>query len=310
MPYSQAKIYFDGSHYIAIPQTFNPYRRKKNIKIKKELTEILTDKTENKKSATEALTPKERFERLYKENNGKKKTEKIKNITKEMEKEFKDKDKAKEFVLRNMERITRNKIVRKTRLVRKLYLNEWNWFCTFTYSNEKHTEDSFRKSLSNVLKKMVYRKGWRYIGVWERSPEKKRLHFHGIFYIPENSMPGILESKSDYSFNTHTRQSINQNSYFYEKFGRNDFNPINVIHELRDCANYLMKYIEKSGEKLIYSRNIPTFFKSDIMDEDVLCTIGQEDRKLLLADNFTCWEDGCLIGQVSPEVIRQMPKCN
>lgn len=123
-------------------------------------------------------------------------------------------------------------------------------------------------------------------------------------------MPGILESKSDYSFNTHTRQSINQNSYFYEKFGRNDFNPINVIHELRDFANYLMKYIEKSGEKLIYSRNIPTFFKSDIMDEDVLCTIGQEDRKLLLADNFTCWEDGCLIGQVSPEVIRQMPKCN
>ena len=227
-----------------------------------------------------------------------------------MEKEFKDKDEAEGFVLRNMERITRNKIVRKTRLVRKLYLNEWNWFCTFTFDDRKHNEDSFRKSLSNVLKKMVYRKDWRYIGVWERSPEKKRLHFHGIFYIPENSMPGTLESKSDYSFNTHTRQSINQNSYFYEKFGRNDFNTINVIHELRDCANYLMKYIEKSGEKLIYSRNIPTFFKSDIMDEDVLCTIGQEDRKLLLADNFTCWEDGCLIGQVSPEVIRQMPKCN
>ena len=28
---------------------------------------------------------------------------------------------------------------------------------------------------------------------------------------------------------------------------------------------YLMKYIEKSGEKLVYSRNIPTYFKSDIM---------------------------------------------
>ena len=133
MPYSQAKIYFDGSHYIAIPQTFNPYRRKKNTKINKQLTQTLTDKTENKKSATEALPPKERFERLYKESNGKKKTEKIKNITKEMEKEFKDKDEAKDFVLRNMERITRNKIVRKTRLVRKLYLNEWNWFCTVTY---------------------------------------------------------------------------------------------------------------------------------------------------------------------------------
>lgn len=39
---------------------------------------------------------------------------------------------------------------------------------------------------------MCHRKGWKYVGVWERSPEKQRLHFHGIFYIPEGTMPGML----------------------------------------------------------------------------------------------------------------------
>ena len=46
------------------------------------------------------------------------------------------------------------------------------------------------------------------------------------------------------------------------------------------------------------------------MDEDIVCTIGQEDRKLLLFDDFTCWDEGCYIGPVSPEVIQQMRKAN
>ena len=49
---------------------------------------------------------------------------------------------------------------------------------------------------------------------------------------------------------------------------------------------------------------------SDIFDEDIVCTIGQEDKKLLLFDNFNCWDEGVLMGQVSSEVISQMRKCN
>ena len=60
----------------------------------------------------------------------------------------------------------------------------------------------------------------------------------------------------------------------------------------------------------MYSRNLPQYFVSDIMDDDVLCTIGQKDRKLLLFDSFTCWDEGCFVGKVSPEVIAQMPKAN
>ncbi len=69
-----------------------------------------------------------------------------------------------------------------------------------------------------------------------------------------------------------------------------------------------MKYIEKIGEKIVYSKGLYQYFISDIMDEDIVCTIGQEDKKLLLYDDFNCWDEGLLMGRVSKEVIRQMGK--
>ena len=71
-----------------------------------------------------------------------------------------------------------------------------------------------------------------------------------------------------------------------------------------------MKYIEKSGERIFYSKNTPTYFISDIHNEDVACTVGIEDRKLLLFDNFMCLDQGEIIGQASQEVIDKMPKAN
>lgn len=60
----------------------------------------------------------------------------------------------------------------------------------------------------------------------------------------------------------------------------------------------------------MYSRGLPQYFISDIMDEDVACTIGLEDRKLLLFDDFICWDEGCYMGAVSQEIIEQMRKSN
>ena len=90
-----------------------------------------------------------------------------------------------------------------------------------------------------------------------------------------------------------------------------DFKEIDE-HErkLGNALAYLMKYIEKTGEKIVYSKGLPQYFISDIMDEDVVCKIGQEDQKLLLFDNFKCWDEGCFIGKVSSEVIEQMRKVN
>ena len=85
MPFKDAKIYSDGSHYIAIPKTSNPYRRKKDTpqEVCSRQENQTTDKTENKKSAT-AAEKKTEFERLYKEYADSPKTERNRNIAEAM----------------------------------------------------------------------------------------------------------------------------------------------------------------------------------------------------------------------------------
>jgi hypothetical protein len=193
------------------------------------------------------------------------------------------------------------------RLARKINLGEWDYFCTFTYDDKKHTEESFKRKLADTFKKLRQRYEWEYLGVWERSPENNRLHFHGLFYVPK--MKGELVERRDYSTKNHRMQTTLQNTYFTKRFGRNDFDPINP-KTLNQASAYLMKYISKSGERIVYSKGTATYFISDIMDDDVVCTIGQEDRKLLLFDDFSCFDEGVYIGEVSRETIKQMRKTN
>ena len=207
-----------------------------------------------------------------------------------------------------MERKKRNAIVRKVRLMRKVNLQEWDYFCTFNYDDKKCDEQQFKKTLSNCFKKLCYRRGWKYAGVWERSPINNRLHFHGLFYTP-NMVGEFIEIK-DYNTTKHQMQTAYQNTYFLERFGRNDFKPIACQDDLYSCVAYLMKYMEKSGEKIVYSKNLPTFFISDILPDDVICKFGREERKLILFDDFHCLDEGVLIGKVSKETISQMPKAN
>ena len=177
-----------------------------------------------------------------------------------------------------------------------------------TQLTKKLDEVQFKKKLRNALKHAVNRNGWKYIGVWERSPEKQRLHFHGIFYIPQ--MIGEIVEVKDYSTKSHRMQTTYQNTHFLKEFGRNDFKAIDIPNDISQSVKYLLKYIEKSGEKLVYGGKLPTYFKSDILDEDIACGFGVDEKKLLLFDNFECIDEGVLMGKVSPEVIEQMPKAN
>ena len=154
------------------------------------------------------------------------------------------------------------------------------------------------------------RRHWKYVGVWERSPEKKRLHFHGLFYIPDGTMPGELQEVNDFSLITHQRQTTIQNTYFNERFGRSDFERIDDNRKMGAAVAYILKYIEKSGERIVYSRGLPQYFISDILPEDVVMKVGQEEKKLLLFDDFKCIDEGCIVGTVSDDAIKQMPKCN
>ncbi len=346
MPYGECKIYFDGSHYIGIPHTTRPSRRRpkppeEEIVVTEKEIEPTIETEENVRAEESApsnddapialekntelsesepqpeqqpkvrtMTRKELFDELYQKYLNKPRRVKLELIAKEMLPYFKTEELSRIYVNENIERKLRNLIARRIRLARKANLQEFNYFVTFTYDGKLHTEDSFRKGLKNCLRHLVERKQWKYIGVWERSPEKQRLHFHGIFYIPEGTMPGMLLDVNDYNFNTHNRQITHQNTYFNERFGRSDFELIDDMDKMGDALAYIMKYIEKSGEKIVYSKGLPQFFISDIMDEDIICFTGLEDKKLLLSDDFTCWDEGCYVGKVSKAVIAQLRKCN
>ena len=110
------------------------------------------------------------------------------------------------------------------------------------------------------LSSFASRRKWKYMGVWERSPKKQRLHFHGIFYIPEGSIPGELLPFKDYSFSTHRMQVTWQSLYFNEHFGRSDFERIEDKYRMGEALAYLMKYLEKTGERIVYSKGLPQFF--------------------------------------------------
>ena len=343
MAYGEAKVYFDGSHYIAIPHTERPQkpRRQKiekeivvneNNEVVPEFDEITPTITTPKGQVLEEVefvkgemvpvvikvkrkgvrtSKKALFERLYKENMGQKKKEKRQSIIngmKEVKGLFKKEEDLVDYVDAHLERKQRNLIMRRIRMIRKANLQEFNYFCTFTYDDKKLTEESFKKNFKNCISNFVKRKEWKYIGVWERSPEKKRLHFHGVFYIPNETMPGTIEEINDYSFKTHRRQMTHQNSYFNKKFGRCDFESIDDKGRMGEALAYLMKYIEKTGEKIVYSRGLPQYFISDIMDDDVVCGIGVDERKLLLFDDFKCFDEGTYMGTVSKETIKEMRK--
>lgn len=256
------------------------------------------------------LTRKQLFNELYAETVGVKKAERRKKIVAAMRPYFKDEKSATEFVNANFERKQRNLICRRVRLTRKVNLQDFNYFVTFTYNDALHTEDTFKKKLKNCLSLFCLRRSWKYVGVWERSPKKKRLHFHGLFDIPQGTMPGYLIEVNDYSLSTHRRQITHQNTYFNDRFGRSDFEEIDDRATLGKAIAYIMKYLEKSGEKIVYSKGLPQYFISDIMTDDIICHIGVEDSKLLLFDNFTCWDEGVLIGEVGSEIIRQLRKSN
>lgn len=345
MPYGETKVYFDGSHYIAIPHTEKPYKRRPK-KIEEVITvaddgktlapveekaesppveekqitlEDLAEETQEtseentlppKPVKTVKTTKKQVFDKFYADSLNLPKTARKRFIIEGMRSFFKSAEATETYVTLNMERKYKNLVARRVRLVRKVNLQTFNYFVTLTYNDAIHTETTFKKKLRTTLGHLSNRKGWKYVGVWERSPKKQRLHFHGIFYIPDDAALGKMTDIESYSFSERKRQITKQSEYFNLHFGRNDFRPIEDKTNIGEAVAYIIKYIEKSGEKLVYSRGLPQFFISDIMDDDIAAPIGLEDKKLLLFDDFICWDEGCYMGEVSKKVISQMRKSN
>ena len=323
------KVYSDGRHFIAIAHTTRPKRAKRNKPEKKYViddngkisdNEIITPKgrrlTEVEfiqgkavpvKSKGRTVTRKKLFTELYNQTAVLNKRERINKITDGIKVLFEDEKKAKDYVKENMEREKRNYIVRMQRMNRIANITPFNYFCTFTYDSEKITEDYFKKRLLQTLQNLHSKKGWLYMGVWERGKDTDRLHFHGLFYIPE--MIGSIYEKKDYNTNKKKIVKANVNTYFENKFGRNDFqgidaNPIQKEYSVK----YLRKYLTKTNDRVIYSRGLSPMRKLDILEDDVLCGYMDNPYKYILADDFTVINDGTVEGQADNKILLKMPK--
>lgn len=133
---------------------------------------------------------------------------------------------------------------RKIRFKRKFRSCEWTYFATILYDEEKHTEESFRKQLCRCLSNLHTRRGWLYIGVFERSPITNRLHFHALVYVPNGKMIGVINE-------------LCLNDFFIQRFGRNEFRGIDETNFQKDILlSYFMQCLSKTNERIIYSRGI------------------------------------------------------
>ena len=198
---------------------------------------------------------------------------------------------SEKYIIDKVRQIRHNLGVRIKRFNRKVYMNRWNYFVTFTYDDSKMTEEDFRKKLRRCLSNLKTRRGWLFLGCFERAPETGRLHCHGLIYCPPGEMIGRIVEKKDYSTAKHCMQVIHQNSFFAKKFGRNDFFSIDDYSlKASGYIDYILKYIDKSGEKIISSRGIPAEIIKEVFPADIASDFFDFVQKYVLFDDVVNYD--------------------
>lgn len=154
----------------------------------------------------------------------------------------------------------------------------WNYFITITYSDKLITEQEFYRSLKKQFGNLHTRHGWKIGGAFECGKKTKRLHFHGLVYVPDGELMGELKATKTFDFDEHRMKIIHQNLYFSVRYGRNDFEKIDSSNRalINSKMGYIQKYIQKSGERMFYSRGIPCHVLMKIKSSDISTIINRE----------------------------------
>ncbi len=265
------KIIFDGSHYVAtkIKRSSNIFKRNK---AKTNEYDDLFDSLYFL-AVKSNLQPKQYFNFI--------KDEFVNTY------EIEASEKIDEYIKEKIKQKLHNLHKRKELFRRKANLNRWNYFVTITYDDKKHSATSFRQKLRKCLCNLHTRRKWRYMGVFELAPETNRLHFHALIYIPDGQMIETIEELQDYSTSQHKMQTSHSNTFFASKFGRNDFTP---IKQTEMTVNYILKYLSKTNERIVYSRGIADHIVKELKDYDIACEFLDYVYKYVLFDDVIDWE--------------------
>lgn len=191
----------------------------------------------------------------------------------------------KDYITKFVRKERENLKGRKGRFKRKALNNDWNYFVTFTYDDKKHDEESFVKTLKTKLQNLHKRYDWLYMGCFERS-KTERLHFHGLIFVPQGNMRGNIREEIYYDTNSHKQAVSYINDDFEEKLGRNDFKPITKTDlTFTHALDYILKYIGKSDNKIVYSRGIKDdYFALVDFEENVICRVSENSPYYVLGD--------------------------
>lgn len=271
------KVYHDGRHFVGTFVTKSTQKKQERIRVMEDI-DLLFDSLFCA-ALKEGLNDRKKAGEM---------TDFIRTGILKMFPQFQNVD---EYIQRKIKRKYHNLGVRKKRFRRKAFLNRWNYFVTLTFDDKKHTAESFRKKIRRCLSNLKTRRGWRYMGVFEYAPETGRLHFHGIIYIPQGEMIGRINEKKDYSTAQGKMQVTHENSFFADNFGRNDFTEINEMEITHGHSlEYMLKYIEKQGERIVYSRGIPTEICRKIAPKDIASEFTDFVIKFVLFDDVLNWE--------------------
>ena len=195
------------------------------------------------------------------------------------------------YILEKIDKKQRNLWKRIKRFKRKVNMNRWNYFVTFTCDPKKHTEESFRKKLRKCLSNLHTCRGGKYMGVFEYGEANGAIHFHVLIYVPEGEMIGDIVAVSEYSKKRGERYTRYGNTFFDDAFGKSDFQEVNhVLLKRGGTSRNLVKYITKTGEKIVYSRGIPAEICKELSDNDVVGTYLDFVTKYVLWDDVLDWE--------------------
>ena len=153
------KIYNDGRHYVASLSTYSNKKYCNNTILDIEKTRYFDN------IYFDALNMNLHYNDL------------IAYLKQNMIARFPEIENIDEYIQKRLKQSKHNFYNRVKRFKRKANLNYWNYFVTITYDDKKHDKTSFRNKLRKCLSNLHTRYGWKYMGVFELSPTKERLHF-------------------------------------------------------------------------------------------------------------------------------------
>ena len=267
------KIYHDGSHYVA--------------------TRVVKSQVKRMPKRPKDTAFDIAFDSLYfqAKRKGLKDEEMADYIQAGLEKLYPASSTLRKYILEKIDKKQRNLWKRIKRFKRKVNMYRWNYFVTFTCDPKKHTQESFIKKLRKCVSNLHTRRGWKYMGVFEYGELNGSVHFHALIYVPEGEMVGEIIPKREYSKKRGERRTRYANTFFDEYFGISDFQDVNPILLKRGgTSRYLVKYITKTGEKVVYSRGIPAEIYKELSDNDIVDTYLDFVTKYVLWDDVIDWE--------------------